>query len=583
MMSKKPPPCLVNELESMLSRTMPSGEAAYVCAELAFVLSHMGGHFVGSETEFVDFLGMLPCSVSLRADLMRDVLPQWGKLSRLQERYGRRECEEAVAAFAGRSDLENANIPSSLIPLVTKLLSSAPGGVMADIACGRGLVMAQALAEDDELEAEGVDIDPRRANFSEMLVSPFAPRAGVYCQPAFDFLADHMWKYDKVFCYPPIGVRLDRNSRWQEFQTMLPGAFPEVGAGCRSELLFALAVMAAMKESGRAVLLLPEAALSSQASGAVAAREHLLRSGYLDCAISLPERLLERSQVGMALLVLSRAEGRSSVKMIDATDLGAKGRRSDTLPPDAATRIVNAAYGFGNPEDWTAGHYKDVSHAEILEEGCNLSAHRYFEKAAAPVFEDAVPFGDVLEGIERGAGITSGDLDELLANGDGACHYLVPGDIDNGILSPHLPELKELPRRSPVLRDGDLILVRTGAAPKTAVFEDTFGKPVVPSANLFVCRLRREKVDPWYLRAFFESESGKALLASASTGALVRSISLRNLEEMRIPLPSFARQRETGRIFREKFTRYRALRAEAEEAARGLTEVFWQGREGKEP
>lgn len=582
-MSKKATPNLVNELEAIPGRTMPVGESAYVCAEMAFVLSRMDGHFIASETEFVDFLGTLPCSVSLRADLMRDVLSRWGQLSRLQGRYGRAECEKAVAAFASRADLENANIPPTLIPLVTKLLSSVPGGIMADIACGRGLVMARALEEDDDLVAEGVDLDHRRANFAEMLVAPFAPRVGVYCQPAFDFLADHMWKYDKVFCYPPIGMRLDRNLRWQEFQAMLPGAFPEVGAGCRSELLFALAVMAAMKESGRAVLLLPEAALSSQASGAVAAREHLLRSGYLDCAISLPERLLERSQVGMALLVLSRAEGRSSVKMIDATDLGARGRRSDTLPPDAATQIVNAAYGFGNPESWTASHFKEVSHAEILEEGCNLSAHRYFEKAAAPVFENAVPFGDVLEGIERGAGIASGDLDALLAAAGGACRYLVPGDIDNGIISPCLPELKELPRRSPALRDGDLVLVRTGAAPKTAVFEDTFGKPVVPSANLFVCRLRRDKVDPWYLRAFFESESGNALLASASTGALVRSISLRNLEEMRIPLPALARQREIGRIFREKFARYRGLRAEAEEAARGLAEVFRPERTGKEP
>ena len=142
------------------------------------------------------------------------------------------------------------------------------------------------------------------------MVAPFKPRCGAYCMSAFDFMVDHMWKYDKVFCYPPIGMRIDRALRWEEFQSMLPGAFPRVGVGCRSELIFALTTVAAMKEDGRAVVLLPEGALFNQMSGAVAAREYLLNSGYLDCVISLPERMLERTQIGVSLLVLSRQESR---------------------------------------------------------------------------------------------------------------------------------------------------------------------------------------------------------------------------------------------------------------------------------
>ena len=565
---------LVSELEPLLSRTMPMGEWAYVGAEMAFVLGRMVGHFIARETEFVDFLSCVLCSVSLRADLMRDVRPRWGQLSRMQGRYSRTECDEAVATFAGRSDLENANVPPSLIPLITKLLSPEPGGIMADIPCGRGLVMARALAEDEELTAEGVDINPRRANFAEMLVSPYAPRAGAYCGAAFDFMADHMWKYDKVFCYPPMGMRMDRQSQWKEFQAVLPEAFPEVGMGCRSELLYALAVLAAMKETGRAVVLLPEVALANQTSGAFAARDYLARSGYLDCVISLPGRMLERSQVGMALLVLARKEERRTVRMVDATGLGKRGRRFDTLPPDTATRIVNAVYGFGNPENWNSEHCKDIPLVEILEKDCNLSAHRHFEKRDVPNFPDAVRFGDVLEEVERGANVSSGDLDELLSEDEGVCRYLVPGDIDTGVVSSRLPSLKMLPPRAPVLQEGDLLLVRTGSAPKIAVFEDIFGGPVVPSANLFVCRLRRDRVDPWYLRAFFESGAGKTLLASVATGSFVRSISLASLSEMRIPLPPLFRQREIGGIFRTKFRRYRELRAAAEEEARGLADVF---------
>lgn len=553
---------------------MPMGEGTYIGAEMAFVLGRMDGRFIANETEFVDFLSMIPCSVSLKADLMKDVLPRWRHLSRLQGRYRRGECEEAIEAFAGRPDMANANVPASLIPLITKLLSSEPGGIMADIACGRGLVMAQAVKEDGNLTVEGVDINPRRANFAEMIVAPHAPRVGVYCQSAFQFMSDHMWKYDKVFCYPPAGMRMDRQSQWKEFQSVLPEAFPEVGMGCRSELLYALAVLAAMKETGRAVVLLPEVALTNQTRGAFAARDYLARSGYLDSVISLPDRMLERSQVGMALLVFARKEGRRTVRMVDATGLGKKGRRFDTLTPDTATRIVNAVYGFGNPENWNSEHCKNVLLNEILEDDCNLSAHRHFEKQTVPSFPGAVRFGDVLEEAERGVNISSSDLDNLLSEDEGVCRYLVPGDIDHGVISSHLPELKALPPKAHVVQEGDLLLVRTGAAPKTAIFEDIQGKPVVPSGNLFVCRLRRDIVDAWYLRAFFESGCGKALLASVSTGSVVRSISLSKLDGMRIPLPPLERQREIGRAFQEQFRRYRELRTAAEEEARGLADVF---------
>ena len=563
-----------HELESLLRGTMPIGEMAYVAAEIAFVLARMNEQFIAKESDFIDFINRIECSLELRADLMQDLVPLWGQISRLQRKYGTEDCEEAIKACAQQTDLDNVNVPPSLISLITKLLSFKPGGIMVDIACGRGTILAKALEEDEDLRGEGVDLNQRNVNFSEMLTAPFRKRCGIYCKSAFDFTADHMWKYDKVFCYPPIGIRLDRNLRWEEFQSMLPGAFPKVGAGCRSELFFALATVAAMKESGRAVVLLPEGALFNQMNGAVAAREYLLNSGYLDCVITLPERMLERTQIGMSLLVLSLQAGRSHVTMIDASGLGCKGRRFNSLAAESAEKIINAVYGFRNDESWTRNHCKVVSCDEIRENGYNFSAHHYFEKAAVPAFDNAVRFGDVLEIVDRGANIASSDMDDLVASGEGVCYYLSPGHIDNGIISEDLPEMRELPRKTPTLQEGDLILMRTGAASKIAVFENAFDKPVVLSANLFVCRLKRDMIDPWYLKAFLESESGKSLIASIAIGAVIKSISIKSLADMLIPLPPLRLQEKIGKDFRKKFSRLRELKKDCERLSRGLSRVF---------
>jgi type I restriction enzyme M protein len=565
---------LAFELASMLRGSMPVGDMAYVCAEIAFVLSKLDGRFVSRELDFVDFLNTIDCSVELRADLMSDVVPLWGQVSRLQGRFDTAACQEAIREYAQHSDLDNVNVPASLIPLIAKLISAEPDGVMADIACGRGLVLERSLMEDTGLIGEAVDINSRNVHFAEMLLAPIKPRGAVYCKSAFDFMVDHMWKYDKVFCYPPMGMRIDRNMRWEEFQNMLPGAFPNVGVGCRSELLFALTTVAAMKEMGRAVMLLPEGALFNQMSGAVAAREYLVNSGYLDCVISLPERLLERAQIGMSLLIFSRQEDRKFVTMIDASNLAERGRRFNTLSEDTSEKIINAVYGFHNEESWTRAHCKVVSCDEIRESGYNVSARHYFEKAAVPTYDNSVRFGDIVLNVDRGANIASKDMDDLVAPGEGVCYYLTPSQIDNGIIAEDIPEMRELPRKTPTLEEGDLILMRTGATSKIAIYENTFDKPVVLSSNLFVCRLKKDIVDPWYLKAFLESEGGKALIASIAIGAVIKSISLKSLEDMQIPLPDMARQREIGAAFKARFDRLRDLKKEISSVGREMSEIF---------
>ena len=528
----------------------------YVTAEIAYLLSQLRDKQISDESEFYDFILALDCSLELKESLCEDAkkLGLWKTLRAYQGMFSSKDSFDVIAECANHAEVNNFSVPASIVPLIVKVLSSEPGGLMADLACGRGTVIAEALKQDLDLKAVGVDINQRTVNFAEMAVSPYGGRGLIKCESAFDYVENQYARYDKVFCYPPFGLRAERNSQFEKFQKLFPESVLKIGAGTQVDLLFALAAIYSMKDTGRSVVMLPEGSLSSLSSGAVAARNFMVQYGNLDCVIKLPERMLERTSINVSLLVFSKKESRSHIRMIDASALAVKGRRFNTIAPDNIDRIVSAVYGFADWSGWGVEHTKNVSIEEIINNGCVLSATRYFTAGDLPEIENAVRFGD------------------------GACYYLSPGNIINGIISDDLTGMKDIPKGAPILEEGDLVMLRTGAPNKVAVFEGCFDKPVVASSNLFICRFDKTKVDPWFLKAFFESKDGERSLSLISVGTAIRSISRKALEGLSIPCPPLEKQRAIAKEYCDKMREIRDLEKRLVSLRSALGTVYDNGK-----
>lgn len=571
---------LTMRIANYLRGSVDADSLTYVSAEMAYLMSNLGEGQINDESEFYNFINRLPCSLELKETLCGDSrqLGFWKALRAYQGMVSREDCYGVIGECANHSEVNNFSVPSSLVPLIVRVLSSEPGGLMADIACGRGTVMAEALKQDEDLRAEGVDLNQRSVNFAEMAISPFGGRGMVKCQSAFDYVEEKFSRYDMVFCYPPFGLRAERNSQAEKFQSLIPGAFSKIGAGTQTELMFALAALYSMRDTGRAVVLLPEGSLSSQTSGSIAARNFMVESGNLDCVVRLPERMLERTGINVSLLVFSKKEKREYVKMVDASELGVKGRRFNTIAPEDVNKIVDAVYGFADWSGWGVEHTKQVSVDEILENGCILSAARYFSSGDLPEIEDAVKFGEIVDDIERGAAIGSKDLDDLVSHDAGACYYLSPGNIVNGVISDDLTGMKEIPKGAPVLKPGDLVLLRTGAPNKAAVFEGNFDKPVIASSNLFICRLNQDKINPWFLKAFLESEDGERMLGSIAVGTAIRSISRKALEGLSVPCPPMEKQNAIANAYQTKLQEIGQLETKLRDLRGELGRIYENGK-----
>lgn len=92
------------------------------------------------------------------------------------------------------------------------------------------------------------------------------------------------------------------------------------------------------------------------------------------------------------------------------------------------------------------------------------------------------------------------------------------------------------------LQDGDLVLTCRGTAIKTGVFRKQ-NNMVIASANVIVIR-PSEKMLPEYLRIFFESPVGTAMVKSFQRGGAVMNINHNDIAEMDIPLVGVGEQQQ---------------------------------------
>jgi type I restriction enzyme M protein len=137
--------------------------------------------------------------------------------------------------------------------------------------------------------------------------------------------------------------------------------------------------------------------------------------------------------------------------------------------------------------------------------------------------------------------------------------YLRLSDIKDGVIEESLPKLKTVNKELERYRlvDNDIILSRNGAPFKVAIFHYNDDEKVYPVGNMYILRADPVKINPYYLKAFLESEQGGACLKYSLTGIRIQVISLEKLKKMIIPVPPMEEQELVAK-------RYLAIKDEIE-------------------
>ena len=221
----------------------------------------------------------------------------------------------------------------------------------------------------------------------------------------------------------------------------------------------------------------------------------------------------------------------------------------------------------------------DIS--DINEDGYQLNPLRYID-AKETEFKDGVPFESVVLNVFRGAPLRASELDEFASNEETDCQYIMLSNIKDGVIDKDLPYLSSISEKYEkyCIKNRSLLVSKNGAPFKTAVAEIEEGRKVLANGNLYVFELDEQKVNPYYLQAFFASDAGQKLLSKFVVGSTIPNLPLQDFKKAVIPLPPMEIQNKIADEYAATIDEINVIKMKLERAKRKLKESFDKGREG---
>ena len=453
--------------------------------------------------------------------------------------------------------------PESIVKLSQRILSANSNEQIADICCGVGNFLMATASQKTDSKYIGYDVNVDAINFARIRAEFIDADIEFHLQNVFNVEIPENGAFDKIFANYPFGLKLRNTGSEGRYLQSLEGKDSNLVKGSSSEWIFNALVMDLLKEDGKAIGIMPVGCLWRTPEKAM--RRYFVENGYVEAIIALPSNMFASTAIPTILIVLSREN--NDVRFVDATDICQHGRRQNEFSDNDIEIIVEA---LSNDSEYS----KIVSVNEIREEDYNLDFNRYFNNVAE--VENGVEFKTVIKRITRGAPLTAKQLDQLVTKEMTDIQYLMLANIQDGVIQDDLPHLSKLDPKYEkyCLKKNDLILSKNGAPYKVAVAEISENQKVLANGNLYIIELDQEKVNPYYLKAFFDSEQGLAALKSITAGVALPNISMDNLKKLIVPLPELSVQNRVAQKYQSIMDEIAVYKLKMEKAENRLHHVF---------
>lgn len=378
------------------------------------------------------------------------------------------------------------------------------------------------------------------------------------------FKKSHRIDIDKIFANYPFGQRMRMILEEKSIGDLLIGKYKGIRTTTSSDWIYNTLVSELLAEKGKAVCLMSRGSTWNSQDRDM--RQYFVENGLIECVISLPDRLFTETAIATSMIVISHNNSRD-VRIVDGTKFFEKGRRFNELSEDNINSIVRAMN-----ED--CEYSKVISYEVLKDNDFTLNMTRYLKEDIK--FENAVAFGDVMKSIKRGAPFRARELDKMMAGEETNIKYLIWANIQDGVIEGPLQSLNDIDIKYDryCVKNGDFLISRNNSPYKVGVAEIDESMKVIANGNMYVVTLDEEKVDPYYILAFFNSKAGNIALKSISVGTVITNISIKDLKELKIPVPELEVQRKIATDYRKKIAQVRELRKKLADAEKQLAECF---------
>ena len=461
----------------------------------------------------------------------------------------------------GNKFIGECETPQSVVKLANEILQISNDKV-ADFCSGIGTFLMSAIEKNPESQFYGVEIAIDVKEVAEIRTELISDRVKIERKSVLNINDSRM--FDKIFCDYPRGIRAKDSIGSSEELRRIYDVVPEVEKVAAGDWVFIINVMNHLNKNGKAVVSVSNGVIWNGGNN-TAIREKFVKKGFVEAVIALPSNLYLNTGIACSLLVLSR--NNKSIRMIDATEMVSVGRRQNVLSDENISKIIELL----NTND---DNSKLVSIKEVAENEYILNPSRYLQKEI--IIKNGVPFESVIKNITRGAQIKASVLDEIVSDEPTNIQYLMLANIQDGIISDDLPYLKEIDPKYEkyCIKNGGLVISKNVSPVKMAIASVKEGNKILANGNLYVIELDEDKINPYFLEAYLESENGKAALSRVAVGATLLNLPVEGLKKVTIPLPDLKSQRIIADKYYAKINEIKELKYRLEKTTAELEHIY---------
>lgn len=432
---------------------------------------------------------------------------------------------------------DNDATAKEIIDLVIHCLDIKEKDDVLDLCSGRGDFLVS-LAKQN-LKLDGVEI-----NRDNVLISKI--RLAILKDINYEIINGdalaHRFnkKYDEIFCEFPLGLRVNEFILNQMEKDLF---YTWRKPGLTADWLFINKMITILKNTGNAAIIVPDGLLFKSMDADY--RRDLLVSGVVKEIIKLPSGVIPNSNISANLIILSRHNEKNEIKFIDASQEYIENKIGKRQLDVKA--VIDLVDDINKDED----KVKIEKCNEICKTKDVLLTVNSYVKKQQPNYINPHLLKEYIIDKYRGYQLTSKEQNEI-TDKNGNYELLTISNIEDGRISSNLLRINDNKRKYDryLLKDGDVVISARGTKIKVAVAEIK-NRKIIPNGNLLVLRLNTEKINPYYLQAYLNSENGQLSLKQIQTGAIIMSINPSRIEQMKVSIVD----KETQDIFVERYKR----------------------------
>ncbi len=458
----------------------------------------------------------------------------------------------------------NAEIitPKSIIDIALKVLQISDGEKVMDVGSGIGSFNVEAYLKNPNAKYSGIEL-----NSEAHAVSIIKNKI---LEADIAFIQGNVLKYennmfDKIFSNYPLGMPAKRFSQINDYIEANKERCVALGKIGSSDWVFNHKIVDMLNDGGKAVAVMSMGGLFNTVDRDI--RKHFINSSYIETIIELPPRMFANIGILTALVVFSKAE-KSQITFVKATEEYVSGRWQNTLSEANIETILQATQG-----DTKISKVVDI--ATIAENEYNITPARYLDKPIE--IHNGVAFSSVIKGITRGAPCSATELEAMLSKSITQNQYLMVANIKDGFIDEYeLPYIKEIAKKHEkyCVKNNSLVISKNGMPFKVAVVSVEEGHKILANGNLYVIELDEAKVNPYFIKAFFDSEIGMRSLKSIAVGTAIPNIGVAQLNNLLIPMYPLEVQNRIAKKHLETMNEIAYLKKQINSAEAKLKTMF---------